>query len=83
MNIELLKTGCLIMVIGMGVVFMFLWIMVNMVNLTTKILGFISKFMPEEIEEDKYSSKKKVAKKDNNEEIAVAIACAVAERSRA
>ena len=47
------------------------------------MLGFINKFMPEEIEEDKYVSKKKTAKNDNNEEIAVAIACAVAERSRA
>ncbi len=83
MDIELFKTGCLIMFIGMGVVFVFLWIMVNMIDLTTKILGYISKFMPEEIEEDKYASKKKITKNDNNEEIAVAIACAVAERSRA
>ena len=83
MDLELFKTGCLIMIIGMGIVFLFLWVMVYAMELSTKVLGFINKFMPEEIEEDKYVSKKKSAKNDNNEEIAVAIACAVAERSRA
>lgn len=82
MDIELFKTGCLIMCIGMGVVLIFLCVMVYVMGITTKILGFINKFMPEEVEEDKYASKKKLTPKDNNEEIAVAIACAIAERSR-
>lgn len=82
MDFELFKTGCFIMLIGMGVVFLFLWVMVWVMELSTKVLGFINKFMPEEIEEDKYISKKKTTKSDNNEEIAVAIACAVAQRSK-
>ena len=82
MDIELFKTGCLIMIVGMGVVFVFLCIMVYAMHLTTKILAIINKFMPEEVEEDKYSTKKKLALKDNTEEIAVAIACVLAERGR-
>ena len=82
MDIELFKTGCLIMIVGMGVVFVFLCIMVYAMQLTTKILAIVNKFMPEEIEEDKYASKKKLVSKDNCEEIAVAIACVLAERGK-
>ena len=39
-------------------------------------------FFPEEIEEDKYASKKK-SDKNNDAEIALAIACAIAERRKA
>ena len=59
MNIELLKEGFLIMIIGMGFVYFFIMIMIWVMEIVSKFVKFISKFFPEEIEEDKYASKKK------------------------
>lgn len=52
MNIELWKEGILLMIIGMGVVYLFISIMIIVMNLNTKILGIINKFFPEKIEEE-------------------------------
>jgi len=81
MNTELFSEGCLIMCIGMGFVFFFLCAMIWVMNFSAVVLRWVAKFMPEEIVEDKYTSKKKVTKADDTE-IAIAIACAVAEGSR-
>ena len=80
MDLELLKEGSLIMIIGMGTVFFFLVIMIFAMEISSKVLKFINKFMPEEVEEVKSKNTKKQAQ-DNDAEIALAIACAL-ERSR-
>lgn len=80
MNIELLKIGCFVMIIGMGFVYFFLYIMIWIVELTTKVIKTLNKYFPEAVEEEKYQPKKK---ENNDAEIALAIACAVAERRNA
>ena len=79
MNIELLKEGFLLMIIGMGFVFFFLSIMIYVMNISGKVINFIGKYFPEEVEEEKNKKKKKTAG-NNDMEIALAIACAVAAR---
>ena len=74
MDITLLKEGAIIMAIGMGTVFFFLTIMIGAMNINEIVLKFISKFFPEEVPEVK-TQKKKVESID--EEIALAIACAI------
>lgn len=74
MDITLLKEGVIIMVIGMGTVFFFLTIMIAAMNINEIILKFISKYFPEEVAEVK-TTKKKV--ESNDDEIALAIACAI------
>lgn len=74
MDLSLLKEGAIIMVIGMGTVFIFLTIMIFAMNINEFFLKFIAKFFPEEIPEVKTTSKKKEASSD--EEVALAIACA-------
>lgn len=73
MNSELWTQGFHIMLIGMGTVFVFLIIMIWVVQISTKILAFINKFMPEEVETET-KTKKQTAKSDV--EIAIAVACA-------
>ena len=75
MDLTLFKEGFIVMVIGMGTVFIFLTIMIWAMNLNEKILKVVNKYFPEEIPEVK-TSKKETASSD--EEIAIAIACAVA-----
>lgn len=79
MNIDLLKEGFLLMVIGMGFVYFFITIMIVVMNFSGKIITFLGKYFPEEIEEDKYISKKKTST-SNDAEIALAIACAATYR---
>ncbi len=74
MESTLFKDGLIVMVIGMGTVFMFLVLMVYIMELNTKLLKFINKYFPEEIPEVK-TAKKKVA--GNKDKIAAAIALAV------
>ena len=73
MDTEILKSGVLLMVLGMGTVYFFIVIMICCMHFTTKALGIINKYFPEAKEEVKTSSKNK---KDDSE-IAIAIACAV------
>lgn len=74
MDMTLLKQGIIVMCIGMGTVFFFLTIMIGAMKLNEYVLRFVNKYFPEEIPEVK-TSKKNVTKSD--EEIALAIACAV------
>ncbi len=46
MNIELLKEGFLLMIIGMGFVFFFLSIMIYVMNISGKVINFIGKYFP-------------------------------------
>ncbi len=74
MDILLLKEGLFVMVIGMGTVFMFLGIMIAMMNLNSMVLkNFVNKLFPETVVE-------LTPKKNNSEEeeIALALACAYA-----
>ncbi len=74
MDITLLKEGFIVMVIGMGTVFFFLTIMIYAMKLNDVVLAYIGKYFPEEIPEVKTAKKKSVSSDD---EIALAIACAV------
>ena len=74
MDLSLLKEGAIIMVIGMGTVFFFLAIMIFAMDINERILKFINKFFPEEIPEVKTSKKKDDT---NDDEVALAIACAI------
>ena len=74
MDTTLLKEGAIIMAIGMGTVFFFLTIMIGAMNINEKVLKFIGKYFPEEVPEVKTQKKKA---ESNDEEIALAIACAI------
>ena len=80
MDMTLLKEGAIVMVIGMGTVFFFLTIMIGAMNINEKVLKFIGKFFPEEVPEVK-TAKKKV--ESNDDEIALAIACAIHQGQKA
>ena len=81
MDLTLLKEGAIVMAIGMGTVFVFLIIMIYAMNINEIILKFIAKYFPEEIPEVKTSAKKKET--SNNDEIALAITCAIHKASKA
>lgn len=70
---ELIKSGCMLMLLGMGTVFFFLTIMIFCMQISSKVLAIINKYFPEEIIDNK-TVKNKTSK--INEEIAVAIAIA-------
>lgn len=76
MSFELLKNGCLIMIIGMGVVYLFIAIMIYVMEFMAKFMKFINKYFPEEIEEE-ITTKKINTQKNNDADIALAIACAI------
>ena len=80
MDMTLLKEGAIVMVIGMGTVFFFLAIMIFAMNINERVLKFIGKYFPEEVPEVK-TTKKKVENSDD--EIALAIACAINQASKA
>ena len=74
MDMTLLKEGAIIMSIGMGTVFFFLTIMICTMNVNEKVLKFIGKYFPEEVPEVKTTKRKA---KTQDDEIALAIACAI------
>ena len=76
MDFELLKDGALIMIIGMGTVYFFLTVMIFVMEFNTKILKFVNRFMPEEIEVAPTANKRAV-KASDDAEIALAVACAL------
>lgn len=80
MDLTLLKEGTIIMAIGMGTVFFFLIIMIVVMNLNEYILKFIGKYFPEEISEAKNVKRKS---ENNDDEIAIAIACAIHQTQKA
>lgn len=74
MDIALLKEGFFVMVIGMGTVFIFLTIMIWAMYINGAVLRVINKYFPEEVPVEK---KVKSKTSGNDEEIALAIACAI------
>ncbi len=74
MNIELLYDGLFVMAIGMGMVFLFLVIMIFAMKLMSFCMRILNKYFPEEIPETNVPRAKKSS---NDEEIALAIACAI------
>lgn len=80
MDMTLLKEGAIIMAIGMGTVFFFLTIMIGAMNINERVLKFVAKFFPEEVSEAK-TVKKNVEL--NDDEIALAIACAIHQSQKA
>lgn len=70
-----LQDGLLIMVLGMGFVFIFLTIMVFVMDWSSKLIVKLNEIFPEEVVEEKHT--KKSAAKDDTE-IALAIAVAYA-----
>ena len=74
MDMTLLKEGIIIMIIGMGTVFFFLTIMIYAMRINEHILKFVGKYFPEEIPEVKTVKKKT---ENSDDEIALAIACAI------
>ena len=69
---DLIQQGLFLMLIGMGSVFSFLIIMLFSMNVCSKILLILNKYVPEINEE----VKNKKQKSDTEAEIAIAIACA-------
>lgn len=70
-----IQDGIIIMLIGMGVVFLFLTIMVFVMGWTSKLVLKLNEIFPEEIKEE--GSVKKQKKSDDSEiALAIAIACA-------
>lgn len=71
MESVLLKEGLIVMVIGMGTVFVFLTILVGVMYLSSYVLKLINEYFPEEVLQEKIKFE---------DDIAVAIACAVSAR---
>lgn len=82
MDLTLLKEGLIIMIIGMGTVFTFLVVMIYAMDISASVLKFVAKFFPEEIPEEKSAAKKKAAS-SSDEDVALAIACAIHKASKA
>ena len=70
-------TGLTTMVVGMGIVFSFLVILVFAINIMVKCVEVVNKLCPLPVEEVK--STKKAVKSDDTE-IAIAIAAAMAQK---
>ena len=78
MNLELLSEGSILMVIGMGTVFSFLCILICSMFVMSRVVSFLNKIFPETVVE--LNTSKKSSSSSNDDEIALAIACAVKER---
>ncbi len=68
----MLKTGLILMIMGMGMVFMFLTILYFVVLLMGKVMGFLDKIIPQET----VAAAAAGTSGSSNAEIAVAIAAA-------
>ena len=75
MNATLWNDALLVMIIGMGTVFVFLTVMIWVMDLNGKVLQFVNKIWPEEIPAETKNVKKSTVNTDD--EIALAIACAM------
>ena len=74
--LEIFNEGLAVMLIGMGTVFIFLYIMIFVMNCMAKIVAKINTIWPEPIPQVAGSAKKKAAKGDDSE-IAAAIVAAM------
>ncbi len=68
--------GGIVMVVGMGIVFLFLTILVFAIMIMARIVAFINKICPPPVEEKQV---KKVTKKADDTEIAIAVAIAASQ----
>lgn len=68
------QDGIVIMLIGMGVVFLFLVIMVFVMGWTSKLVLKLNEMFPEEIQEER-PTKKQAGNNDSEIALAIAIAC--------
>ena len=73
LNLELLSTGLLITLIGMGVVFSFLIILVFAMNIMSSVVRKLNEIFPEQVASVASAPAKK-SSSSNDEEIAIAIA---------
>ncbi|MBR3085202.1 MAG: OadG family protein [Kiritimatiellae bacterium] len=76
MNIELIKQGVVLLVAGMGIVYIFLAILVLVTTIASKVIPHFAYLLPEE------APKKKPAPRADSDDTAIALAIAVA-RARA
>ena len=77
LDASLWATGLTTMVVGMGIVFSFLVIMVFAINIMVKCVEVVNKLCPLPVEVEKTT--KKSAKSDDSE-VAIAIAVAMAQK---
>lgn len=69
----MLEDGLIVTVVGIGVVFLFLTLLVFSMNVMAKAINVINKFFPEEVAETVSVSTKRISTDDD---VAVAIAVA-------
>ena len=81
MNATLWNDALLVMIIGMGTVFVFLTVMIWAMDLNGKVLQFVNKIWPEEVPEAA-KPVRRAAQTSDDEEVALAIACAMAKAGK-
>ncbi len=81
MNATLWNDALLVMIIGMGTVFVFLTVMIWVMDFNGKVLQFVNKIWPEEVPQESKQARKSLESNDN-EEIALAIACAISKAGK-
>ena len=79
MDLMLFKDGLFVMIIGMGTVFIFLTVMIWAMYFNGKVLKIVNKYFPEEVPAEKRTVKKS---ENTDDEIALAIACAMIEAGK-
>lgn len=67
----MIQEGLMVTIVGMGTVFMFLTLLVLAMVIMARVMVFVNKFMPEEVEQ-----KVVVRRETNDDDVAVAIAVA-------
>ena len=79
MDMSLWKDALFVMVIGMGTVFVFLTVMIWAMDLNGKVLQFVNKIWPEELPPEAKPVRRAA---EDDSEIALAIACAMAKAGK-
>lgn len=74
MNLELIKQGAVLLVAGMGIVYIFLTILVLVTTASAKIIPRFAYLLPEEAPKKKPAA----AKRGGDDDAAIALAIAVA-----
>ena len=81
MDATLWKDALFVMVIGMGTVFVFLTVMIWAMDFNGKVLQFVNKIWPEELPQEAKPARR-TAQTSDDEEVALAIACAMAKAGK-
>ena len=81
MNATLWNDALLVMIIGMGTVFVLLTVMIWAMDFNGKVLKFVNKIWPEEVPEAAKPARR-AAQTSDDEEVALAIACAMAKAGK-